>query len=190
MMVPIMSHAENVSIHSVHSSLPFRKYSQNPFRAEHPSLFAASPPKQTFHHSKSLAALCGDQLNSGLLDPLGETISQKQLYQSILTPEIRLNFECMKEILPALPCELTSMKVDLPVSPKRKCLVLDLDETLIHTLRSLDKYYDVELPKVEKAVYKDSLGNEFSFHFVVRPFAENLLKTLSENYQIIVRFLD
>jgi hypothetical protein len=130
---------------------------------------------------------------SGKALPKPSTFSELILtpYQSVLTEEIIQNFQCMEDVLPALECELESLCFSLPPSSK-KLLLLDLDETLLHTLNpalnydssglALDSVQAVSMPA------EDGTGDT-ELYVVLRPYARELLQTLSPIYQIVVTSL-
>ncbi len=156
-----------------------KKSANNPFRSDHPQLFSsASFPSSNSGFPKSSLGTCAET-------PSHEGFSQVSTippYQITITPEIRANFQYVDQVLPALPCELESLEVCLPLSPNKKCLVLDLDETLVHTLMPAFDYPKHGIELISEALTIPSLG----IAVVLRPFAKDFLATLSPLYQIIV----
>ncbi len=183
MLLDIPTPSES-SPYKVPSSSPYRKYSQNPFRSERPGLFPASPKRQSFDGSKGPPIPAGDCADAWVLDPAGEI----SIYQPVLTPEILANFDYMSSLIGAYPPELKCREITLPPSHK-KCLVLDLDETLVYTLRNVENCEErlgIDLSEVENATCATPLGKELCFNFILRPYVDEFLTVLAEHYQIIV----
>lgn len=105
-----------------------------------------------------------------------------QIYQNSLTPEISYNFKAMEKILPAEKSEIEINKLLIPANTNKKCLVLDLDETLIHVVRPLLDYSVMENNLLEPEI----IIPEYDLCIIVRPFAHEFLKTLSTMFQIVV----
>ncbi len=146
------------------------KLAHNPFRSDHPELFKSTqPPSESSRNAEKI-----------------QPVSHPQ-YQSVITPEIRANFCKMNSILGVLPCEVEALQVVIPSSSK-KCLAVDLDETLIHTLVPSFDYpgHGIHLPK--KAAAATISTEEWKVPVVVRPFAKEFLAALSQVYQIVVPF--
>jgi hypothetical protein len=105
-----------------------------------------------------------------------------------LTKELRGNFATMDRIRPWLPEELGTPPVPL-LSTTKKTLVLDLDETLIHSLDPAVDYVALngDCCEVQQFCLDLGWGQDLCLQFFVRPFAIQLLQELSPLYDIIVR---
>ena len=165
-------------------SLIDKKHSLNPFRYDYPKLF--SPSKEVVQEALEESSSFEDSLCDDV-DEFSEPLSKAKPYQTVLTPEIQVNFQYMDQILPALPCEIEIRQFVLPPS-KKKCLALDLDETLIHSLRPEFDYSSagIQITKYESLCFVSPSGEIQDIAFIVRPFAIEFLKNLCDLYEIVI----
>ena len=107
-----------------------------------------------------------------------------------MSKEVVDNFniiESMREI----PYEqIHKRKINLKFPPKKetkKTLILDMDDTLIHTLRPYNDYPESQVPKstVIPLSFQEYGYNSY-FSIVVRPYALQLLKEMSPLCEIII----
>eukprot|EP01022_Parablepharisma_sp_SALTPOND_P014743 TRINITY_DN2031_c0_g1_i1.p1 TRINITY_DN2031_c0_g1~~TRINITY_DN2031_c0_g1_i1.p1 ORF type:complete len:401 (+),score=3.55 TRINITY_DN2031_c0_g1_i1:143-1345(+) len=175
---------------AVPATSPYYKYTRNPFRMDSPILFPESPRKQVICRPKRFPKPFGDSSKFSSIDPVSKTmlIYMHPIYQPAMTFEIQANFDYMVQISPALPGELKSRQITLPTS-SMGCLALDLDETLVHSLKPLKDYtkLGIEFSNIEKAKFESKSGKEHGLKFVTRPYAKEFLTQLSQYYQIIVQ---
>lgn len=110
-----------------------------------------------------------------------------------MSDEVEHYFKVLQRL--ALPSEQEAKlyKVALPLQSRArssdKTLVLDLDETLIHTISSSFDYSDFNAfhEKLHTTFYKNNETKCIStIKFIIRPHAINFLKELSSIYEIIV----
>jgi len=99
-----------------------------------------------------------------------------------ITQEILENFKLMDTTLPALSCEIESLKVTLPPSTKKKVLLINLEGTLIHSLIP-DFNYSKNGINLKPPDFHIS---EKDLFVIIRPYAVEFLSTLAAMYQIIV----
>ena len=123
----------------------------------------------------------GNQINSG---PPAESEassagSSSKPSSSLCACVIRtlccINFDDVYNREP-LPPLLTEQK---PSSKGKKCLVLDLDETLVHSSF-------VEVPEADFKIDVTLDGRTFIIYVVKRPGVEEFLKDLAEHYEIVL----
>jgi len=70
----------------------------------------------------------------------------------------------------------------------KKTLILDLDDTLIHTINPAFNYASIGVThsNVKTALYQDAVLEVYSVNFVIRPYALQFLKEMSEIYEIVI----
>ena len=112
-------------------------------------------------------------------------------YIKDLNKELEANFGLILETMPALPCEVEDLKVPLPPlpSPTMKTLVLDLDETIIHTVDPSEFKSVIEGAGDSNLTFTKlhaGDGSKVDIAFRVRPYLKEFLETLSPYYEIIV----
>eukprot|EP00826_Nyctotherus_ovalis_P049685 TRINITY_DN6020_c0_g2_i9.p1 TRINITY_DN6020_c0_g2~~TRINITY_DN6020_c0_g2_i9.p1 ORF type:complete len:246 (+),score=31.25 TRINITY_DN6020_c0_g2_i9:177-914(+) len=111
-----------------------------------------------------------------------------------ISKEVEYNFKILRTL--PLPSEeevkLHEVKLSCGFGNIRssdKTLVLDLDETLIHTINVSLDYSAVNIPqkKVHSIFYKDKEDPSFNIvKVIIRPYAIEFLERLSEVYEIVV----
>ncbi len=107
-------------------------------------------------------------------------------YQVAMTVEIEHNFDSIRSMFQTETADTVEpLWVELPPTSK-KTLVLDLDETLIHAacappVSQLHNYRAVEFSSIN-----DSITDPVTIYVTVRPHAKEILKELSDLYDIIV----
>ncbi len=122
--------------------------------------------------------------------------TEKSPFRAVLSHEIKYNFRTMRSILPATAAEvaLKAVNLDYDVSAGRsskKTLILDLDDTLIHTINPAFNYaaIDVTHSEFQTVFYQEPDDPSiYTLHVVVRPYAVQLLEELSKIYEIVVLF--
>ena len=124
-----------------------------------------------------------------------ETIaSSLALPLSLISKEVEHNFLLIKKLTLATTEEVLARKVALgsicdPSKSKRKTLILDLDDTLIHTINPAFNYSSINVTHtdVKNILYQDGNGSTvFAIKVVIRPYAIQLLQELSSLYEIVV----
>ena len=79
------------------------------------------------------------------------------------------------------PSLIEHKSVTLPPSDKKKTIIFDLDETLVHCIDDIDTQpYDLPLS------VKFSTGETIEAGINIRPFAYDCLKTAHKNYRVLV----
>ena len=111
-------------------------------------------------------------------------------YITELNEELEGNFDLINGQMPPLPCEIDELTVLLPdlSSHTKKTLVLDLDETLIHTYDT-DALQGFPISKrrpLEKAAFVAEGGERVEVSYWSRPHVEEFLTSLSAVFEIIV----
>lgn len=109
--------------------------------------------------------------------------------QVSITEELKHNFKIIRTLSLPTEEEIKSLKIPFPETSK-KTLVLDLDETLIHTIDpSLDySALNVKRKEIKPIFYRDNKNpNVYSIKVLIRPFAIEFLKELSKDYEIVVK---
>lgn len=107
------------------------------------------------------------------LDPAAITRAREAARKFVLSP----SFAALMR--PMLPSACTSSARSFPAAPRRKTLVLDLDETLVHSQFKLTEACDVRL---------DILDNQFTtiFYVAKRPYLDVFLRTTAQWYDIAI----
>ncbi len=195
-----------------HHSLPFpanfvsHQSLCNPFKSDHPRLF----PHEGIHPHLSLVKVpsCIPDIGSlpeaavpenhpstpttpdtktdsfSDLEPVFET------FQKELTPEIKHAFDSMRGLTPLPEDDVKALKVVFPRTTK-KTLVLDLDETLVRAFyvdpseAKVVIGYDVTINGISNPHLKP-LENYSGVFISIRPYAQKMLRMLSETYEIIM----
>ncbi len=149
-------------------------------------------------HGDSITAPSGSTLGShtpsfdlkSIKDATG-TSAADQPYIKSINKELVDNFELMIETMPVLPCELAALSFRLPwpANPKKMTLILDMDETLVHTvdaieLDGLDPLGSALEP--ERLEYRGEDGDLFRFGLYIRPHVREFLESLAPLYEILV----
>ncbi len=113
-------------------------------------------------------------------------LSETLPYQSEMTDEIEFNFNSIKSM--PEPTERSNSfpsKVSLLPTTK-KTLVLDLDETLVHTLWVTPPTVQSNYRAIEFCPKTDDESDPVIIYVAVRPFAKEMLRELSRLFDIIV----
>lgn len=113
-------------------------------------------------------------------------------YTIELTKEVQHNFQQIQKGSVATSAEVASREVFLSTAKsvlKKKTLILDLDDTLIHTINPNFNYATLQIthsnPKT--LLYQDlTTSDVYSISVVIRPYAIQLLRDLSEIYEIVI----
>lgn len=108
--------------------------------------------------------------------------------------EIRQNFQVMSTIVAATADEVKAKLIVLP--PKglegkltKKTLLLDLDETLIHTINPKNNYNLINVKQENcKTLFLKDPSNTMvcSIKVSIRPYAMKLLQEMSSIYEVVV----
>ena len=114
---------------------------------------------------------------------------------AVLSKEVEHNFAQIRKLTLPTPEEITSKEVILSYDPKsgrlsNKTLILDLDDTLIHTINPSFNYASINIThsNFKSTLYQDKeTSSIYSIKVVVRPYAIPLLQELSSISEIIVR---
>ena len=144
-----------------------------------------SEPEKAEDESDSL----DEEIKRGEKPALDEKVAP---LRAKMNREIEHNFMVMRSLIPATTEEVEVRKVKLdsyPEATSGKTLLLDLDDTLIHTINPSFNYsaMDVTHSTYHNVMYKDTEDSSFySIKVVVRPHAIRLLKELSSIYEIAV----
>lgn len=119
-------------------------------------------------------------------------------YSIRMTKEVEHNFEQIRRITPATADEVALRKVLLPTLVesvkgtaigRRKTLLLDLDDTLTHTINPEFNYsaLDVAHAGAKTVFYQDMNGTDvYSIRVLIRPYAIQLLRELSARYEVVI----
>lgn len=115
-------------------------------------------------------------------------------YTVPLSKEVEFNFRQLQHLPSVTPGEILARSLRLPdkcLKDKRsnKTLLLDLDDTLIHTIDPNFNYAakGVTHTGFRNLLYHDNAsGQIYSIKVLVRPYAQQLLKELSSIYEIVV----
>ena len=118
-------------------------------------------------------------------------ITEKELD---ISPEIEHNFYVMTGMRPATETEIGQREVSLKLLGKskrstNKTLLLDLDDTLVHTINTNFDYsmVNIDYNRAKTVIYKDDNSLNFTaIKVIVRPYAVKFLEELSKIYEIIV----
>ena len=112
------------------------------------------------------------------------------IYQTRMTGELAKNFALMAALKWPSEAEVVKHSVKLPeqrISPKKKTLFLDLDDTLIHVLRTeADWAQQKRQPKNYRRLELVVNGEIYVLHILLRPFLELFLDSLRPVYELIV----
>ena len=97
----------------------------------------------------------------------------------------------MRHIGEATPEEIIEREIVLKPSNKKsgKTLILDLDDTLIHTINPLFDYsaLNISYGRAQTVMYKNNEGPSFeTIKVIIRPHALKFITELSSLYEIIV----
>lgn len=108
-----------------------------------------------------------------------------------LTFEIQHNFSIMESLGKPTLDEIEARGITLPPIKKmtNKTLLLDIDDTLIHTINPKFNYsaMNVKHTTAETVLYKDQETLDFiTMRVLIRPYALKLLEELSSIYEIVV----
>ena len=119
-----------------------------------------------------------------------QELSTKEIdkMSSLFTEEIIYNFQIIQSLTPLESWEISSIAVALPKAPEKKelkTLVLDMDETLLHTKSPYLDYtkVDISLEDIRK-IDIPYVAKEYSV--ILRPFLQTFIRELAKLYEIIV----
>ena len=110
---------------------------------------------------------------------------------SLITEEIHKYFLEMKGMPETKMEEILSRKISLTPLTKRlsnKTLILDLDDTLVHTVDETKKYSQKDLKDAEVNIvhyYEPKKGVKIDIKFIIRPFALSFLQEISSYFEVI-----
>lgn len=113
-------------------------------------------------------------------------------YRATMSQEMEFNFSVLRHFERVEMWEVRKKAIRLGPRPQRstdKTLVLDLDDTLIHTFSPSFDYsnFDVDRKAVQAVTCVDPARlNTIDMKVVVRPYATQFLKKLSKAYEIII----
>jgi hypothetical protein len=121
--------------------------------------------------------------------------SKQTLKSAHLSKEVEHNFAQIQKLTLATQEEIALKEVFLSYDSKygrisNKTLVLDLDDTLIHTINPNFNYATINIShsNFKTVLYQDKeTSNIYSVKVVVRPYAIQLLEELAPIFEIIVR---
>lgn len=105
-------------------------------------------------------------------------------YQRSITQEIEHSFTLLKNIHLASIREIALKQVNLPKTLK-KTLVLDLDETLVHTMDK-GNCYPHKISNSDKIYISNENGETEEYQVLIRPHAKEFIQKLAGVYDIIV----
>jgi hypothetical protein len=107
-----------------------------------------------------------------------------------LNEELEGNFDLFNAQMPVLPCELDELAIVLPElsSPSKKTLILDLDETLIHTYdpSAVHGFPATKRRPLVEACFTSEEGEQVDVNYWPRPHVEEFLTRLAPVFEIIV----
>ena len=147
------------------------------------SIHGQSPPDQQRDCVDSSGSSCPS--DSSVLTAEGDENVSFAPYQPTLTQEIRDNLEALCIVLREAPYDLEPrLSLNLRLN-KKKTVLLDLDETLVHTQVAVfsEPASECETKHIPAG---SLLGNQFPFHITLRPQARQFLAALAPLYNIIV----
>ena len=111
---------------------------------------------------------------------------------SQMTDEIKKNFDIIIDLPDTDECEIISRKVNLPKPMRKltnKTLVLDLDDTLVHTLSDKKVYSQKDLKNLEinsVSYFDPKKGLKIAIKYIIRPYALSFLQNIFPFYEIIL----
>lgn len=181
------------------SSLPFRivlKQRANTISldckstlVQTPSIKIMKPKAQDILIFDDLDELTDDE---SFIDSIKEE-TKKYDYRPKMTPEISYNFSVIKSLNLERLKEPNHKMITLPQDNgggiNKKTLIVDLDDTLIHTVTKFFNYsgMKVSLKNSKQVSYKDDSSLKITnIKVFIRPYAIQFLKELSKTYEIIV----
>eukprot|EP00826_Nyctotherus_ovalis_P028119 TRINITY_DN2214_c0_g2_i7.p1 TRINITY_DN2214_c0_g2~~TRINITY_DN2214_c0_g2_i7.p1 ORF type:complete len:358 (+),score=43.55 TRINITY_DN2214_c0_g2_i7:99-1172(+) len=144
-------------------------------------------------------AECEDSLTDDECDMVNETSTSPKFITTVqthlrakLTAEVAFHLATIRA-MPAITLEDVALRsVELSAQPRGssgKTLVLDMDDTLAHTLIPMFNYSKVnlDLRNARTVMYRDDEDASLhSIKIVIRPYAVKLLQELSKVYEIII----
>ena len=115
-------------------------------------------------------------------------------FRAKLTKEVEHNFALIRKLMLATPEDVAIKEIALRNDIRagkisNKTLILDLDDTLIHSVNPGFNYSAINVTHKDfhTVIYKERGGpNFFSLKVVIRPHALRLLEELSAIYEIVV----
>lgn len=115
------------------------------------------------------------------------------MYKIDMTQEVISNFDEIEKIKFISIDEVNKKSVDLPELKKKKLsdkmLLLDLDDTLAHTINDRFDYssVDISYKEVRKTMYYDQIVSCMTLiKVIIRPYAIKFLEEISKYYEVVV----
>lgn len=149
-----------------------------------------TPFNQNYNHSLSKQKNCFDlkHISGKLTMDCEESLNYYDgaPYITQTNEELEGNFLIMEEEMPALPCEIENLTVELPPLSdiSLKTLVLDLDGTLIQSSENTN--FPCDHSRQISACFTSKKGELIDIFFYVRPHVSTFLQMLSKFYEIII----
>ena len=150
-----------------------------------PSLFSSEPADEAEQDNHSMAAAVKEEKKIDTKERLPE-------YEVVLTREILYNFKELDKIGLTTLQEINNRSVILPEVKGRstsKTLILDLDDTLMHTMDPQLNYSSLQMDSdaIKQVRYADPLTTSLvSTNVVIRPGAAGFLKEVRSLYEVVV----
>ena len=140
---------------------------------------------------------CNDETSVAQDDFLDEDPKRNQknpdsltMRSIVLTKEVEHYFSQMSQIELATAEEINLRKVTLKPRKElfKKTLILDMDDTLIHTINPIVNYAElgVVFGEIKSTFFQSPEDGAFLIKFAIRPYALQLLQEMSKIYEIIV----
>lgn len=126
-----------------------------------------------------------------------EKVAAVGKHRARASKEVEYNFKILRTLPLPSEEEVKLREVELScgcgnIRSSDKTLILDLDETLIHTINVSLDYSAVNIPqkKVHSIFYKDQEDPSINIvKVIIRPYALDFLERLSQTYEIVVLLL-
>lgn len=110
-------------------------------------------------------------------------------YNFQLTREVAFHFNTMRSMPFTLSEEIALRSIQLQKTSKKKTLVLDMDDTLVHTLVPTFDYskLEVDYRSAKTVMYRDDMTSALhTIKVIIRPYAVKLLQELSRVYEVVI----
>jgi TFIIF-interacting CTD phosphatase-like protein len=153
-----------------------------------PSLEGDDPLEVSLHEFHIAPIECEKERTSpkDITEDSLEEIGKYLEIQSLMTEEVEIHLKVIAALKSPSPRELLLKSIKIP-KPKRNCktIVLDLDETLIHSFSYLmcnDTYKGSHVSMLTS--YKEKYSS--FIQFIKRPYLQEFLDILSEDFELIV----
>ena len=139
----------------------------------------------TSNHSNAKHLSSKDASGENLEDELHQIL----LKDSLLTDELHIQFQAISKVSPVTMEEIKQRRVFLKPNPQNsKTLVLDLDDTLFHTLSPMETSDAIASANIINVAYtRAPTGLMDRIRFIIRPYAVEFLRRMNEIYEIIVK---